>query len=137
MELGINPTVDDISADYLNKLRNALGIHLLEIGADADPAMAAELIDGFTRLAAEQMHDACGDAYRAGEAAATDVVPEVSVLDDFDNGNPVLNAVEAHLIKRGAYTQQQAAELLPELERRLGELTDRERTAVLDRFIDA
>lgn len=134
MEMGINPTVDDISADYLNKLRNALGIHLLEIGADQDPRMAAAIIDDVVRLAAEQMHAACSDAYHAGEHAATDVVPDVGILDDFDPGNPVHDAVEADLISSGADTRDQAVALLPELEGRLGELTDRERDAVLDRF---
>lgn len=135
MNLGINPTVDDISAEHLDKLRNDLGIHLLlELGADADPAMVTGLIDDFMKLAAEQMHDACSDAYHAGEHAATDVIPDVTILDDLDNDNPVIDAVEADLIGNGADTRVQAAELLPELEGRLGTLTDRERTAVLDRF---
>jgi hypothetical protein len=134
MDLGINPTVDDTSTDYLNKLRNDLGIHLLELAADADPKLVGTLIDGFMKLAAPRMHDACSDAFHAGEAAATDTVPDASILEDFDASNPVLDAVEADLIGNGADTAAQAVALLPELESRLGELTDRERVAVLERF---
>lgn len=136
MELGINPTVDDISASYLDKIRNAVGIHLLEIGADQDPRLAAQIIDDVIRLVAEHMHDACSDSFRAGGYAATDVVPDVSILDSFDTVNPVIDAVEADLIDNGASTKANALELLPELESRLGELTGRERIAVLDRFDD-
>ncbi len=48
--------------------------------------------------------------------------------------NPVITAVVDELRTRGAVNRADAARLLPELERDLGELTGRERTAVLGHF---
>ncbi len=51
-----------------------------------------------------------------------------------DGENPVITAVVDELRTRGAVDRAGADRLLPEPERDLGELTGRERTAVLDRF---
>lgn len=48
--------------------------------------------------------------------------------------NPVIATVVDELRARGAGNRGDAQQLLPELEQDLGELTNRERTAVLARF---
>lgn len=54
--------------------------------------------------------------------------------DLYGDDHPVINAVRDMLLAEGASTREEAAAILPDVERMLGALTDRERAAVLRRF---
>lgn len=63
-QLGINDTVDTISADHLDRLRKELA------------AIGEALPERVMIRVADAMHDACTTAFACGESEARDVVSE-------------------------------------------------------------